>query len=176
MSLYDRAHFAIISLVHEILYGPFVDPYPLLRDAGLVQGMRVLEVGCGPGYFTVPAARIVAETGHLVAIDNNPFAIRRVKREVEKEALTNVEVTFTDAGRTGLPDSNFDVVFLFGVVHALDPGVVIPEMHRILKAGGRMSVESHGSSQAKFAEAATKEGLFREIPKTGRVHGFERNP
>lgn len=174
MSLYDRAHFAVINFVHHTLYNLLVDPYPPLRDAGLGPGLSVLEVGCGPGFFTIPAAEIVGATGHLVAIDNNHAAVRHVKRMVEEKRLTNVEVILADASKTGLPDSSFDIVFLFGVVHALDLPQTLTEMHRIMKATGRLSAEAHGSSESLLVEAVTEDGLFSLKQKSGRVYSFEK--
>jgi ubiquinone/menaquinone biosynthesis C-methylase UbiE len=176
MSLYDKANFAIISFVHETLFGLFVDPYPPLRAAGLEQGLNVLEVGCGPGYFTVPAADIVGASGRVVAIDINPVAIRHVKHKVEEKRLANVEVLLADASNTGLPDSSFDVVFLFGVVHALDLSTTIPELHRVLKTTGCLSAEVHRSTGTQLLKAATKDGLFHLTQKSGRICSFCKGP
>jgi predicted methyltransferase len=71
---YDRVHFAIIRIVHENLYGLLVNPYGRLTRAGLKRGQRVIEVGCGPGFFTVPAAKIVGEAGYVYALDINAAA------------------------------------------------------------------------------------------------------
>ncbi len=174
MSLYDRAHFAIIRVVHETLYGLFVDPFPHLRAAGLGPGHRVLEVGCGPGFFTIPAAELVGPAGRVDAIDINPVAVRHVKQKAEAKHLTNVEVTLADASKTDFPDSSFDVVFLFGVAHALDMKATLSEMHRVLKVGGSLSVEVHGSSEAGTLESVTRDGLFRLEERTARVCRFEK--
>ena len=80
--------FRIIELMHDNRLLPyFKDPYKLLRAAGLEQGQKVLEVGCGPGYFTIPAAEIVGDDGVVCAVDVHPRAIERVK---EKIAATGV--------------------------------------------------------------------------------------
>jgi ubiquinone/menaquinone biosynthesis C-methylase UbiE len=87
----NRMSFKMISLVHETLYGLFRDPYKALDIAGLEAGQQVLEVGCGPGFFTVPAARMVGETGSVLALDVNPLAVERVQRRIETEGVTNAD-------------------------------------------------------------------------------------
>ena len=44
-------------------------PEELLRSLGLRAGQTIADIGCGPGFFTVPAARIVGEDGHVYAAD-----------------------------------------------------------------------------------------------------------
>jgi predicted methyltransferase len=44
-------------------------PLRTLRDAGVQPGQTVLEVGCGTGYFTLPAATVIGDQGRLIAID-----------------------------------------------------------------------------------------------------------
>ena len=85
MSLSDKAHFKMMSLVHETLYGLFRDPYEALNAAGLEPGQEVLEVGCGPGFFTAPAARIVGEKGNVCALDINPLAVKRAQQKIKAE-------------------------------------------------------------------------------------------
>ena len=72
--------FRIISRMHDNPFLPlFRNPDKLLKAAGLKSGQKVLEVGCGPGFFTIPAAKIVGEEGFVYAVDVHPLAIRRVK-------------------------------------------------------------------------------------------------
>ena len=90
-TLYDRLHLKMISLMHDTFYTLFVDPNKLLKIAGLAQGQNVLEVGCGPGFFTVAAAEIVGISGRLHTLDINPAAVERVKEKVSRKGLANVE-------------------------------------------------------------------------------------
>jgi len=176
MSIYDRIHFGIISFVHDTLYRLFVNPYKLLNAAGLKPGQKVLEVGCGPGFFTIPAAKIVGEKGSVYALDVNPVAVETVRRKIKENNLKNVQVLLADASETGLPDKSIDVAFLFGVIHALDNiDMVMQEMHRVLKKKGVLSVQKSWWSERKLLDAVTKNGLFSFREKTNRVFKFEKS-
>jgi len=82
MSLHDRIEFMFISIMHETLYGLFMKPEKLLVPAGIKKDQQVLEVGCGPGFFTIPAAEMVGEKGMVYAIDINPYAIKKVEKKI----------------------------------------------------------------------------------------------
>jgi ubiquinone/menaquinone biosynthesis C-methylase UbiE len=105
-------HFGIIRFVHETLHELFVNPNIKLSTAGLKSGQNVLEVGCGPRFFTIPAAKIVGDGGHVYALDINPLAVEHVRRKIERQHLKN-EVKCPDASETGLLDESVDVAFLF---------------------------------------------------------------
>jgi ubiquinone/menaquinone biosynthesis C-methylase UbiE len=174
MSRHDKIEFGIIRFVHETLYELFVNPYSRLSTAGLKQGQKVLEIGCGPGFFTVPAAKIVGNGGFVYALDLNRFAVGHVRRKIEHNSLRNVEVMCADAIKTGLPDASIDVAFLFSVIHAFpDVGEVMKEMHRVLKTDGVMSIQS-GWPEEKLLDAVTANGLFHLREKKNRLYRYER--
>ena len=80
----QRLVFWMITIMHDNPFLPiFRNPYKVLKAAGLKSGQKVLEVGCGPGFFTLPAARIVGNEGSVYAIDTNPFAIERVTKKIK---------------------------------------------------------------------------------------------
>ena len=166
MSLTDRIHFKMMSLVHETLYGLFRDPYEALDAAGLRPGQKVLEVGCGPGFFTVPAARIVGEQGRVYALDVSPPAVERVEQKVEKASVTNVKTILADAAQTGLPDQSFDLIFVFGFAHSVgDLEGILAELHRLLKPAGTLSVEGR---------LGVSDELFRPVKRQGRISQFSK--
>ena len=177
VSLSDKMHLGMISLMHDTFYGAFVNPYSLLTAAGLKQGQTVLEVGCGPGFFTIPAAKIVEADGHLYTLDFNPAAVERVKQKVEESVLTNIDVIHADAAKTGLPDANVDVAFLFGVLHSLkNLDTVLLEMHRVLKEGGIVAVQKSSWSEAHLLKSFTEDGLFRFDKRDSRIYRFRKEP
>ena len=169
MSLSDRAHFKMMSLVHETLYGLFRDPYEALNAAGLEPGQKVLEVGCGPGFFTIPAARIVGEIGSVCALDISPLAVERVQQKIEKEGATNVETILADAAQTGLPDQSFDLVFVFGLAHPVGhPEGILTELHRLLKPAGILAIEGRPWPSNELFHPLKRQGRISQFRKAGR--------
>jgi ubiquinone/menaquinone biosynthesis C-methylase UbiE len=166
MSASNKVHFKMMSFVHETLYDLFRDPYKALRAAGLEPGQKVLEVGCGPGFFTVPAARIVGEEGSVRALDINPLAVEKVQQKIGTEGVTNVKTILADAAQTGLPDQSFDLIFVFGFARPIGGMVAIwPELHRLLKPLGILSVEGR---------LWPSNGLFHPVKRQGRISQFRK--
>lgn len=166
MSLTNKLHFRMMSFVHETLYGLFRDPYKVLKAAGLEPGQRALEVGCGPGFFTIPAARIVGEEGSVLAFDINPVAVEHVQRKIEEAGVTNARVIVADAAKTKLPDGSFDLVFVFGLARPIgDMAAIWAELHRVLKVQGVLSIEGRLNPPGE---------LFQFLDRQGRIVRFRK--
>ena len=166
MSRANKLHFKMMSFVHETLYGLFRDPYKVLRATGLKPGQRVLEVGCGPGFFTIPAARIVGEEGSVLAFDINPVAVEHVRRKIEEAGVTNARVIVADATKTDLPAGSFDLAFVFGLARPIgDMAAIWAELHRLLKPQGILSIEGR---------LRPPERLFRFVKRQGRIAQFRK--
>ena len=167
--------FRIISLMHDNPFLPiFRNPYKLLRAAGLKPGQKVLEVGCGPGFFTIPAAKIVGGEGFVYAVDVHPLAIERVKEKIEREGIKNVGHILANASDSGLPDRSIDLAFLFGLQY-IAGGLenVISEIHRILKPGGVLSFEKTRGSKDKLI-AEVERGGFIYSGRQARIFLFTK--
>ena len=150
------------------------NPYKLLNAAGLKEGQKVVEVGCGPGFFTIPAARIVGDEGHIYAVDVHPRAVDRVKKKIEKTSLTNVTPLCVNASNTGLPTGSIDLAFLFGL-RSIAGGFegMIFELNRVLKPGGILSFEKTRGSEGELIKEV-EQGGFDYTEKRGRIFLFKK--
>ena len=151
-------------------------PRRTLRGANLKPGQTVLEVGCGTGFFTLPAAEMIGDHGHLIAMDPLEAYIDRVKKKVREANLKNVEVVCRDALNTGLEDASVDVVLLFGVLPypTLPLDRLLPEMHRVLKPGGILAVWMFPISFG-VPTSIVGSGLFSKLGKKDGVYTYRRS-
>jgi ubiquinone/menaquinone biosynthesis C-methylase UbiE len=167
--------FWIITLMHDNPLLPiFRNPYKLLKTAGLKWDQKVLEVGCGPGFFTIPAAKIVGDEGFVYAVDVHPLAIKRVQKKIHREGIKNVTPILANASDTGLPDRSVDLAFLFGLRY-IAGGLenVTSEIHRVLKPGGMLSFEKTRGSEEKLIEEVERGG-FIYSERQGRIFLFTK--
>jgi ubiquinone/menaquinone biosynthesis C-methylase UbiE len=164
----NRMHFRMMSFVHETLYGLFRDPDKALSAAGLEAGQRVLEVGCGPGFFTIPAARIVGEEGSVLALDVSPLAVEHVRQKIETEGVSNAKTMLANAAQTDLPEQSFDLVFLFGFARPIGGMERIwIELHRLLKPEGMLSIEGRRRPPSELFHAVKRQGRISQFRKVG---------
>jgi ubiquinone/menaquinone biosynthesis C-methylase UbiE len=113
----------------------------LLDRVGIRPGERVLELGPGPGAFTVEAARRVGPQGRVVAVDIQPRMIAQVEARVRQAGLTNVETYVAGAHSLPLPAASVDRAFLITVLGEIpDPNRALAELHRVLAPDGVLSV------------------------------------
>jgi ubiquinone/menaquinone biosynthesis C-methylase UbiE len=114
---------------------------PALERVGLRPGETALELGPGPGAFTVPAARQLGSEGRLIVVDIQPQMIAQVEQKVRDAGLTNVEAHVGSAYELPIPDATVDRAFLITVLPEIpDPVRALREIHRVLKPGGHLSV------------------------------------
>ncbi len=68
----------LISLLENPYFEAMAGSAKLLQRATVKPGLSVLDVGCGPGRLTIPAAKIVDPSGEVVALDIREKMLRRV--------------------------------------------------------------------------------------------------
>jgi ubiquinone/menaquinone biosynthesis C-methylase UbiE len=167
--------YKMIELIHDgKLMSIIRNPFNLLKAAGLKPGLKVLEIGCGPGAFTIPAAGIIGKDGFIYAVDIHPLAIKRVREKIAESGIENIKPVLTDASNTGLLDQEIDLVFMFGMPHVAGGLTnVLFEIYRVLKPGGILSFEKSRRSANKLIVDIENNGfVFTE--KKGRILLFKK--
>ena len=152
----------------------FFDPEKILKGVDMLPGRSVLEVGCGTGYFTIPAAQMIGEQGNLVTMDVLPESVVLVSGKVQSAKLKNVRVVKGNALDTGLDAKSFHTILLFGVIPApmLPLTQLLPEMYRILKPEGNLAVWP--PVPGWLPRSILRSGLFTYSGKRNGVHNFKR--
>jgi ubiquinone/menaquinone biosynthesis C-methylase UbiE len=145
---------------------------PILREAGIKPHSNVLDFGCGPGSYTLPAAQEMATEGKVYALDIQPLATRHVKEEAAKRGLSNIETIQSDCA-TGLPDASIDVILLYDIFHMLStPDKILTELKRVLKPGGVLSMNDHHMREEDILAGMTGNGFFKLLRKGARTYSF----
>lgn len=122
------------------LRGLILSPRKLARRLGLEPEYSVLEVGAGPGYYSVEIARRLTK-GRLVLVDVQQEMLDMARERLEKAGLTNVEYWKADAGSLPADDASFDVVFLVAVLGEIsDRSACLREAGRVLRPNGLLSL------------------------------------
>jgi len=108
----------------------------LLQRAGLAAGMRVLDLGCGPGDVTLLAARVVGPSGTVVGVDRSAEAIETARRRAAAANVTNVD--FQLASIEGFLDAKpFDAMIgRFVLTYFSDPATILQRLVPLVKPGG----------------------------------------
>ncbi len=108
-------------------------PEGLLRHEGLRPGDTFADVGCGPGFFTVPAAGIVGEQGKVYAIDISEEMLFELDK---RDPPPNVVLVKSAEAEIPLDDVVVDMALISYVLHEAEDAVAfLKEVGRILTDG-----------------------------------------
>lgn len=166
-------HFRFMSL-SLMIRDMFKPPLKVLGEASIKPGDTVLDFGCGPGSYSLAAARLVGNTGRVYSLDIHPQAIQKVKHRTKRQGLQNIEPVFSD-GDTGFPDKCLDVILVYDVFHELDkPKKYLEEMHRMLKDEGIISFNDHHLKDREIESGMTQGNYFQLANKGKRTYTFKK--
>ena len=97
----------------------------------------VVDFGCGPGFYLIPAARVV---GKAIGVDVSPQMLERADKYAKKNKV-KAELLESDGTSLRLPDSSVDLIMLVHVFHEVEEKPkVLKEFYRVLKPTGRLAI------------------------------------
>lgn len=139
---YQRQHGEQLNDLDHPRWGVWGIPESKVGAIGDVEGLDVLEFGCGAAAWSIALRRRGAR---VVGIDLSLEQLR-LGSDLARDAHTPVPLVNADGERLPFADSSFDLVFCdHGAMTFADPQVTVPEVARVLRPGGRL-VFNHSSA------------------------------
>jgi ubiquinone/menaquinone biosynthesis C-methylase UbiE len=157
----------------------FQNPQKILSPY-VENGMKVLDVGCAMGFFSLPLARMVGSKGKVICVDVQEKMIRSLEKRAQKAGLSNrIETRTCHHDSLDLDDFKEEIDFALAsaVVHEVpDASKFFPEIYETMKPNGKfLVIEPKVHVPEKYFEitvsAAEQKGFkILERPRTGRSH------
>lgn len=143
-------------------------PEQLISKLGLRATDVVVDFGCGPGFYTIPIARVVTRT---IAVDVSSHMLEKTISNGKKNHMT-VEALVSDGTAIKLDDGIVDLIFLSHVFHEVaNRPKVLSEFLRIMKRSGRLAIveKTRGGplAWASGPPIIDQNKLIRELEQAG---------
>lgn len=122
----------------------FLRPEEVLGKIGLRAGQTFVHLGCGAGFWLIPAAKIIGVGGKAIGVDIRPDMLSECEKRAGLARLSQVVQTARgdleqDRGST-LPDAQADLVLIANIIHQADPSKLLREGKRIVKPDGHVVI------------------------------------
>jgi ubiquinone/menaquinone biosynthesis C-methylase UbiE len=135
----EEDEFARALLAHE--RRDWQNPDQIVREIGVKHGMFVGDLACGPGFFVVPLAKKVGESGHVYAVDHSKVMLDYLRSTLDRANIDHSIVSIIEAevSDTSIPSSKCDVVLFANVLHDIaGREEFLSEVKRISKKGAKI--------------------------------------
>ncbi len=153
----------------------FLSPGKLISRLELKKDSHVLEVGPGPGYFSIRIAKALTD-GKLVLADIQREMLDKARKRIRKKGFSNVDFYLCDGEKFQLPDESFDIIFLVTVMGEIEnKNAYIKEFHRLLKKGGLLSISELKGDPDKMTSSEIKELIKDSGLAFDKIFGNENN-
>ncbi len=131
----------VVARLNNPIRRKFLSPKRVIDYFGIREGMKILEVGPGSGFFTIELARYAGPSGHVYAVDIEPKMITLLEKRIKREKIENITAKAASAYEIPLPSDSVDLVFMGGVLGEIpDKQKALREMQRVLKEEGFLAV------------------------------------
>jgi SAM-dependent methyltransferase len=125
----------------------------LIAATGIVPGLKVLDVGCGPGIPTLDIARRAGSEGQVVGVDISERVLEVARERAQRAGLSNTEFKMANVEHLPYPDAHFDrAVSRFGIMFVEDLPKGLRELHRVVRPGGRVGLMVWGSFNQPYMQ------------------------
>lgn len=149
----------------------FLNPDSILDRIGLNREMVLADLGCGTGFFTIPASLRVKK---VYALDVQQEMLDILKDKIKKQKLTNIEAILSGESSIPLPDGSVDVLLMVNVFHELeDRSAILEEGKRVLSNRGKLAIVDWKKIEMDFGPPVEERLAEEEIISICKDSGFE---
>jgi 2-polyprenyl-3-methyl-5-hydroxy-6-metoxy-1,4-benzoquinol methylase len=155
----------------------------LLKALDVKPGQVVCDMGCGNGFYTLQLAKLVGDTGRVLAVDIQPEMLHLLSERAKEAELANIEAIQGTPIDPKLPERGVDLILLVDVYHEFShPEAMLKAMRRALKPGGRIALAEFRLEDRnvpiKLLHKMSKKQILKEFPPNGfkLVEQFDKLP
>jgi ubiquinone/menaquinone biosynthesis C-methylase UbiE len=157
----SNVSFRMMALFFNIVDLMYPHVAKRVKRFGIVEGMTVVDYGCGPGRYTVKLAKLVGEKGRVYAIDIHELAVETVKKKMKRLHLVNVEPILASGYHSTLPSETADVVCAIDMFFIIrEPTEFLAELRRIAKKDGTLVIDDGHQPRSITKKKIMDSGLW----------------
>ena len=157
-----------------------LDSNRVLSTIGLKKGDIFLDAGCGDGYMSIAASKIVGDEGKVYAVDVWEESINAFKEKIESENIKNIEASVADiTQKIPVDDESIDILYMGNVLHGFvennEVESVMKEIQRVIKQGGLFAVVEFKKEESTHGPPLHVRITPEEVEEIVKNYGFASN-
>ena len=156
----------------------FINPSLVIAQTGLMQGQVVADLGCGSGFYVLPAAQMVGSSGEVYAVDVMENKLAATISIANQFGYKNVKVIKADLAKPLLeiPQNSCDLVIVGNILHEINQKEgLIKNIYRLLKTPGRVVVVEWKRTATPFGPPLQKRIEQQALELLMLQAGFRRD-
>jgi len=137
----------------------FINPATVIAQTGIMQGEVVADLGCGSGFYVLPAAQMVGNQGTVYAVDVVDAKLAATISIANQFGYKNVRVIKADLSKPILeiPSNSCDLVIVGNILHEIGKkDELLKNIYRILKTPGRVVIVEWKKTATPFGPPLDK--------------------
>lgn len=155
------------------------DPELVFSELNLKEGDCILDLGCGPGDYSIRASQLIGDSGVVHALDRNHDAIVDLRDRIVSVGSKNIKAEVCDiSGPLPVKDRSVDICFISTVLHSLNLSdiekTLFCEIQRVLKPDGRVAIIECKKEVQPFGPPIDMRISPEELERTITKYGFEK--
>lgn len=169
--------FVIHVIFDQLIMPRFINPSLIVAQTGLMQGQVVADLGCGNGFYVLPAAQMTGNTGTVYAVDIVENKLAATVSIANQFGYKNVRVMKADLSKPllDIPENSCDLVIVGNIYHEINQKEpLIRNIYRILKSPGRVVVVEWKKTATPFGPPLEKRVEQQQLEIVFMQAGFRK--